>query len=390
MIKQPRTTPVRRACRLVAGLLLLSIGGGALAADPPPLETDREWNALPAAQTDAEQANAFGRAGRALGSRVIRLAGVTVDRGELMMLSRVPAGEPMTRAVRERLGRPVDVTDLLLFLDDLIGAHGRSLEHDTFWVPSGRARAAGILLHPDDIFGDEPRRYGDKPLALFQPQRPAQLEPAHDGDSLGPRWTARFENPVTEAEKLTALETEHPGDFADRLRDLLRQFREQGAEAWVYSTVRSPERGYLIYGSFILSRARNTDEVERRVAKLDRLNREWDLHIPIRWRHPDGTQATIDAALGMANAYDVVYATQWGARHSSHYTGLAADFAVLDLPRTLTLTPPGGGDPHRFDLSGADEARDLNLTPELIRWVERAFGFKKLRGDYPHWSDASR
>ncbi|MDZ7829651.1 MAG: hypothetical protein U5K33_09260 [Halofilum sp. (in: g-proteobacteria)] len=42
----------------------------------------------------------------------------------------------------------------------------------------------------------------------------------------------------------------------------------------------------------------------------------------------------------------------------------------------------------QFDLSGANEARDLNLTPEMIRWVERSFGFKKLRGDYPHWSDA--
>lgn len=377
-----------RIVRLFPALLALAFSSGTFASDPPALDTDRNWDALPPASSDAEQANAFGHAGRALGDRVIRLAGVTVDRGELMMLSRVPAGEPMTRAVRERLGRPVDVTDFLLFLDDLIRTHAGSLEHDRFWVPSGRARAAGILLHPDDIFGDDPRRYGDKPLALFKPKRPAQLEPAEDGDPLGPRWTARFENPETEAEKLAALERKHPGDFADRLRNLLGQFRDQGAEAWVYSTVRSPERGYLIYGSFILGRARTADEVDRRVAKLERLNREWGLEIPIRWRHPDGTTATIEAAQAMANAYDVVYATEWGARHSSHYTGLAADFAVLDLPRQVTLTAPDGGNPHRFDLSGSDEARDLNLTPELIRWVERAFGFRKLRGDYPHWSDA--
>ncbi|MDZ7829652.1 MAG: hypothetical protein U5K33_09265 [Halofilum sp. (in: g-proteobacteria)] len=228
------------------------------ASGPPALETDREWDALPPATSEAGQANAFGHAGRALGNRVIRLAGVTVDRGELMMLSRVPAGEPMTRAVRERFGRPVDVTDFLLFLDDLIRTHAGSLAHDRFWVPSGRARAAGILLHPDDVFGDEPRRYGERPLALFQPKRPAQLEPAADGDPLGPRWTARFENPETEDEKLAALEAAHPGDFADRLRNLLAQFREQGAEAWVYSTVRSPERGYLIYGSFILAHATPT------------------------------------------------------------------------------------------------------------------------------------
>jgi len=372
----------------VAALLALTLGGPAHAADPPALETNRAWEALPPAATEAEQANAFGHAGRALGSRVVKLAGVTVDRGELMMLSRVPLGEPMTRAVRERLGRPVDVTDFLLFLDDLIRSHAGGLEHDTFWVPSGRARTAGILLHPTDVYGDTPRRYGERPLALFRPQRPAELEPAADGDPLGPRWTARFENPETEAEMLAALAEKNPGDFAERLRELLRQFREQGAEAWVYSTVRSPERGYLIYGSFILSRADGPDELERRVAKLERLNHEWGLEIPIGWRHPDGPEATIEAARAMANAYNVVYATEWGARHSSHYTGTAADFAVLDLPRQMTLTAPGDGASRRFDLAGADEPRDLNLTPRLVEWIERHFGMEKLRGDYPHWGDA--
>jgi len=377
-----------RTIRVLAGALLLLAGGNAMASDPPPLETDRVWDTLPRAETHEGQATAFRHAGRAIGHRVVRLAGVSVDRADLVLLSLVPPSEPMTRAVRERIGRPVDVTDFLLFLDDLIWTHAGSLEHDRFWLPSGRARAAGILLHPDDVFGDEPRRYGGRPLALFKPKRPAQLEPARDGDPLGPRWTARFENPGDEAQMLAALERSNPGDFADRLRNLLQQFRDQGAEAWVHSTVRSPERGYLIYGSFILSRARDAGEVERRVAKLDRLNREWGLDIPIRWRHPDGIDATIEAARAMANAYDVVYATQWGARYSSHYTGTAADFAVLDLPRSVTLTPPGGGPSRQFDLSGADEPRDLNLTPQLIQWVEREFGFEKLRSDYPHWGDA--
>lgn len=371
----------------LATLIALLVGGNAVASDPPPLDTDREWDSLPPAETHTEQADAFRHAGRAIGRRVIHLAGVEVDRADLVLLSLVPPDEPMTRAVRERIGRPVDVTDFLLFLDDLIVAHAPNLDHTEFWLPSGRARAAGILLHPDDVFGDEPRRYGGRPLALFKPKRPAELEPAPDGAPLGPRWTARFENPEDEAQMLAALEKANPGDFADRLRNLLQQFRNQGAEAWVYSTVRSPERGYLIYGAFILGRARNADEVERRAAKLDRLNRDWNLDIPIRWRHPEGTDATIEAARAMANAYDVVYATEWGARHSSHYEGTAVDFAVLDLPRSVTLTAPDGGTSRRFDLSGGDEPRDLNLTPEMIRWVEREFGFSKLRGDYPHWGD---
>lgn len=357
-------------------------------AAPPALKTDRRFDLLPSGDSDAARATALLDAGIALGGHRIKLAGVTVDRGELVLLSRTPAGEPLVRAVRERLGRPVDLGDFLLFLDDLIKTHALDSEPQTFWVPSGRARSAGILVHPDDVFGERPRRYGERPLALFRPERPAELEPAADGDPLGPRWTARFRNPETEEEMLAALERRNAGDFTERLRELLRQLDEQGAETWVYSTVRSPERGYLIYGSFILSRARTGAQVRERVEKLERLNREWGLDIPIRWKHPDGTQATIDAALAMANAYDVVYATEYGARHSTHYTGLAVDFGAVALPRRLTLTAPDGSATHEFDLSAADQPRDLNLTPELIEWVERHFGMRKLRSDYPHWTDS--
>ena len=381
--------PPRRPCAaLVLAAFLLPGIAAAGSTVPPPLETDRNWDVLPPADSEAAGAAALLRAGIALGDRTIRLAGVPVNRRELILLARTPAGEPLLRAVRERFGRPIDLTDFLLFLDDLIRTHARSLEHRTFWVPSGRARNAGILLHPSDVFGDRPRRYGDRPLALSRPARPAELAPAADGDPLGPQWTARFENPETEEEKLAALAARNAGSFADRLRELLRQVRQQGAEAYVYSTVRSPERGYLIYGSFILSRAESAAEVDARVARLERLNREWGLRVPIRWRHPDGPQATIEAARAMANAYDVVYATEYGARHSTHYDGSAADFAVMDLPRRLTLTAPGGGPTRTFDLSAADEPRDLNLTPALIEWIERHFAMRKLRSDYPHWSDA--
>lgn len=360
---------------------------GAMAA-PPPLETDRTFDLLPSEDSDAARAAALLRAGIALGAHRIRLAGVTVDRGELIQLSRTPAGEPLVRAVRERLGRPVDLQDFLLFLDDLLRTHALDAEPRTFWVPSGRARTAGILLHPSDVFGDRPRLYGERPLALFRPERPAELEPAADGDPLGPRWTARYRNPETEEEMLAALKAHNAGDFTERLRALFRQLRAQDAEVWVYSTVRSPERGYLIYGSFILSRAQTAEQVRTRVDKLDRLNREWGLDIPIRWAHPDGPEATIEAARAMANAYDVVYATEYGARHSSHYTGLAIDFAAVALPRRITLTAPDGGASRAFDLSAPEQPRDLNLTPEVIEWVEEHFGMRKLRSDYPHWTDA--
>ena len=61
----------------------------------------------------------------------------------------------------------------------------------------------------------------------------------------------------------------------------------------------------------------------------------------------------------------------------------------MALPRDLELVAPDG-ERRRFDLSSAQQARDLSLSPELIRWIEEHFGFKKLEGDYPHWVDALR
>ncbi|MFW5969504.1 MAG: hypothetical protein ACOCP9_02595 [Halofilum sp. (in: g-proteobacteria)] len=371
-------------------VLMLSLTGiaAAVAGDTRWIETDRAWDHLPGPADDGTRAS-LAAAADALGDRSIRLAGVSVDRELLADLAATPADEPLVRAVRERIGRPVDLDDFLYLLDDLAVADD-GLGDQTVFLPSGRARAAGILLHPDDIFEGEPRRYGGRRLAIYPPERPADLEPADDGDPLGPRWTARYRNPGDEEAMLETLADAGGADFADRIRDLLEQFREQGADAWVFSTVRSRERGYLIYGAFILSRADREATVRQRVETLDRLSREWDLDIPIQWRHPDGWRATVDAAEAMANAYDVVYATRNGARYSSHYGSGAADFAAMNLPREVTLTAPDGETSRTFDLSDPDHPRDLNLAPEMIEWVEEHFGMKKLRSDYPHWTDASR
>jgi hypothetical protein len=88
----------------------------------------------------------------------------------------------------------------------------------------------------------------------------------------------------------------------------------------------------------------------------------------------------------MAETYEVVFATREGARASDHYTGRAVDLVALRLPRRLVLRAPGG-EVGRFDLSGSDESRDLSLSPKIIDWVETNFGLRKLRADYPHWSD---
>ena len=112
------------------------------------------------------------------------------------------------------------------------------------------------------------------------------------------------------------------------------------------------------------------------------------LDVPIRWRGAGEWPAIRESAREMADTYEVVFATERGARHSSHYGGRAVDLTALALPRRLTLVDPGGST-QVFDLSGIDEPLDLSLTPVLIEWIEAHFGLRKLRSDYPHWDDAA-
>jgi hypothetical protein len=276
---------------------------------------------------------------------------------------------------------------LLFFLDDVLREAPRLRGADVV-VPSGRARAAGILLHPDDVFEQRPRRYGSEAaLPIDRPLPPRSYPAALDGEPLGPRWTARYPNPDGEQERLEALGRSRSGDYAGRVRALLEQLRAQGADVALTSTLRSRERGYLMWGAFRLSRVERAREVKRVVGELERAKRDWKLAIPIRWSHPDGWQSTVEAAREMADTYEVVYATEQGARDSNHYTGIAADFVAVGLPRMLRLEAPDGA-VREFDLSAPRESRDLSLSPELIRWLEAHFGLRKLLSDYPHWEDA--
>ena len=136
-----------------------------------------------------------------------------------------------------------------------------------------------------------------------------------------------------------------------------------------------------------LSRASSEAELKARQAKLQRVNEEWGLFTQIVWEAPGGWEATKEAARQMADAYDVVYATEKGARSSNHYDGVAADLVVLDMPRSVRLRAPDGFQ-KTFDLSDPNETRDLSLSPQIIEWVEAHFAVTKLRSDYPHWNDA--
>lgn len=365
-----------------------------LAGPGPPgiariLIPDRDFDVIPPPPWPRGLAEPLAFAGRALADGSIQFAGVAIDGPRLIALAEGKGSAPIEVRVRENLGRPVDLEDFILFLDDVLRRRAQGLGDQAVWITPGRGRRAGILLHPDDIFLGKPRVYGAHgPIAVDPPQPQVDLPPARDGDLPGPPWAMRYPNPSGETESLAALAAVRAeSSFAGRIRSLMSQLRDQGAEVYLNSAVRSRERGYLMWGAFVLSRASDEDEVRARVKDLHRAREEWRLSVSIEWLHPEGWQATREAARAMAETYEVVYATEAGARASDHYTGRAVDLVALALPRRLELRAPNGKT-RRFDLFHPQAARDLSLSPEIIEWIEANFSLKKLRSDYPHWSDA--
>ncbi len=336
---------------------------------------------------------AYEMAGKLMGRWTINFAGVGIDGHDLLRLAKKNPDEPFVRTLREGIGRPIDKHDFLLLIDDLLVAAKKGLWGKPVYILPGRARKVGALLHPQDVFRrDRPRDYPyfvDQ-LHIDPPRRRPKMPAAHDGDPLGPNWIMRYRNPIGREAKLRALAKLNPsGTFANRIRSLLNQLEEQGAQVGLYTTVRDRRRGYLMWGAYSLSKRKSKRSVKAFVKRLNRLNHEWGLNIPIQWMHPRGWEATVEAARKMADAFDVVYATKTGAMRSNHYDGKAVDFTAVALPRKLTLTAPDGMQ-KTFDLSDPDQSRDFNLTPEIIAWVERHFQMKKLQLDYPHWNDTAK
>ena len=351
------------------------------------IDSNRQWDLL-SDSFNSNQRAMLREAGDKLGDWKIDFAGLVLSGTTLKQLGNTAKSEPLLRAVREKLGRPIDLKDFLFFLDDVLVAGKMGLRGKTIFVPSGRARNAGILVHPDDVFkNNKPRLYGVKEkLLIAKPKPQKELIPAQDGDPLGERWAARFQNPSEQEEIIDALKKSTP-DFAKRIESLVTQLKEQGAQVYYMSSLRYRERGYLMYGAFALAKSKDNKQAQENVERLDLLNRKWGLNIPIQWQHPEGWEKTIEEAQLMRDTYGVVYATEKGARSSLHYDGIAIDFTALALPRKLILKAPDGSK-KTFDLSAVNETRDISLTSDLIKWIEKHFDFYKLLSDYPHWTDA--
>ncbi|MGY8804508.1 MAG: hypothetical protein ACKVK6_09760 [bacterium] len=357
-----------------------------------PLASNRVWEVLePVGRGDQASRSAFSQAADQFGTFEIHFSGIVVDAKRLRTIAEASPGEPFTRVVRENLGRPIDVEDFAFYLDDVLRHRNAGYPKRTVFLSNHRARKAGITIHPDDVFFNRPRLYGTRPVDVYHPIRPAEITtPAKPGDSLGPNWHALYRNPSATRKQLAAITMKAPtSTYAARLKSLIDQIKQQKGEVYLNSTVRDPRRGYLMWGAFELANTTSEEGVESTAAMLDNRNRDWSLEVDIRWRHPNGWRATVAAAKEMAERYDVVFATEQGAKNSNHYGARAADLTILNLPRKLTLRAPDGA-VETFDLSAPDNPRDMNLDPNLIEWIEKHFQMKKLLGDYPHWDDVAR
>lgn len=365
------------------------IAGASAVAEPAPLApivANRTFEVLDPVPDAREM---FAQAAAALGDWTITIAGVPIDGAALQRVADTPDDEPILRSLREQLRRPFDLEDFVYFLDDVLVA-GATRRGEPFDVGSGRARSIGILIHPDDVFRKKRGRvypHRTDEVSVDRPPPQDSFPTAEDGETLGPNWTMRYRSPTDAHEMYRTLSRKRPDStFASRVAALVTQIQLQGGEIHLTSFLRYRERGYLMWGAHELRSCRAAACVTATVRRLEAA-KSWS-GVDITWQHPDGWQATREAARQMADAFDVVYATERGARTSKHYDGVAADFVAMALPRTLELWAPDGA--HRvFDLSRPDHPRDLSLSPELIEWVEEHFDLVKLRSDYPHWSDAS-
>ena len=127
-----------------------------------------------ALSSDRARKAALRQAAAGLGERSVDLAGVRLDAAALLAIADENEGEPLVRVSRELLRRPVDLDDLILFLDDLLAQQDR-LQGVAVVLPPGRARSAGIILHPYDVFlPAKEKRYGEamtEPLGLTSASR---------------------------------------------------------------------------------------------------------------------------------------------------------------------------------------------------------------------------
>lgn len=176
-------------------------------------------------------------------------------------------------------------------------------------------------------------------------------------EQSGPHWIKRYPGSISPDDLKPA--------FRQHVQHFLHLLRESGARLRISSTLRPPERAWLMHWAWQIAHAgQDPSTIPKHKS------------IPIRWLHSRAGQpdhaASRAAASAMVSAYGIAHAPALSSRHTQ---GRAIDMTI-DWSGALLL--PG------FAPITSGPKNGLNLA---LIGIGANLGVHKLRADPPHWSD---
>jgi len=178
----------------------------------------------------------------------------------------------------------------------------------------------------------------------------------------GPQWVSQFR------------ESTSTDDLVDPFRGNVNRFlaalSTAGATVSIATTLRPPERAYLMHYSFRIAREALDPATVPAMAGVD-----------IQWVHPGANGATDlaasrNAAEQMVQAYGIVFRPALSSRHTE---GNAIDMDI-SWQGNLTIANAGGT---QINITTSPRTGAGNAA---LQGVGASYGVRKLASDPPHWS----
>lgn len=157
--------------------------------------------------------------------------------------------------------------------------------------------------------------------------------------------------------------------FRTKVRAFLAALSDSGATVRIADTLRPPQRVYLMYWSFAISK---NSQNPAKVPLMDGVDIQW-MHTD-SGGNPDPT-ASVSAAAQMVEGYEIVFKPALTSRHTQ---GLAIDMAI-SWQGNLAIRN-AAGEPVAISSS------PRNGSNSDLWNVGATYGVIKLATDPPHWS----
>jgi hypothetical protein len=237
-------------------------------------------------------------------------------------------------------------------------------------VPSANAR--------QNLMRSIGETYGNSRAATIARQAAQAAQTATTQELSGAQWVSRYQDPRS----LDALND----DFREDATAFVQALRDAGATVTINSTVRPPQRSYLMYWCTRIASAANPEAV---AAQAQADTGPGSVADEIRWSHGNAAR-TKAAAQAMKNGYGIGSVV---ARRSNHNGGGAMDISISWSQR-LTIRGKNGEEIRSTAASGV--IRKATTSPDRgILAAGRSYGLMNyhdpsrgaVRGqDGVHWS----